>query len=39
MPEWIEPLIKVSYFMHYFSGETPLPLQILKEIYDETKIT
>jgi hypothetical protein len=39
MPEWIEPLIKVSYFMHYFSGEIPLPIQALKEIHDETKLT
>ena len=25
LPEWIEPLIKVSYFMHFFSSETLLP--------------
>jgi hypothetical protein len=21
MPDWMEPLLKVSYFMHYFSSE------------------
>ena len=38
MPTWIEPLIKVSYFLHYFTGETPLPVDILKEIYDGTQL-
>lgn len=38
MPEWIEPLIKVAYFMHYFSKETPLPLELLKEVHNETKL-
>mmetsp|Transcript_23263 Transcript_23263/g.22847 ORF Transcript_23263/g.22847 Transcript_23263/m.22847 type:complete len:145 (-) Transcript_23263:126-560(-) len=39
VPEWIEPLIKVSYFMHFFSNETPLPKQIIKEIFNQTKLS
>jgi hypothetical protein len=29
MPDWIEPLIKVAYFLHFFSNETPLPIEII----------
>ena len=39
LPEWLQPLIKASYFMHFFSGEMPLSLDILKEIHSETKLT
>jgi hypothetical protein len=38
MPEWIEPLLKVAYFMHYFNAEAQLPLEILKEVHDQTKL-
>ncbi|CDW79829.1 hect domain and rcc1-like domain-containing protein [Stylonychia lemnae] len=38
MPDWIKPLIKVSNIMHYFSSEVKLSVEILKEIYNDTKL-
>jgi len=37
LPEWMEPLIRVSYFIHFFRGEMRLPMAILTEIHDQTK--
>ena len=33
MPEWFEPLLKVSYFLHFFRDEMRLPDDMMKEIY------
>eukprot|EP00347_Sterkiella_histriomuscorum_P020695 403336831 len=39
LPDWIQPLIKVAYLMHYFSSEMPLSVDLLKEIYSQTQLT
>ena len=33
LPEWLEPLIKASYFLHFFREEMVLPADILQEIF------
>lgn len=38
IPEWLDPLVKASYFMHAFNQETLLPKEIMKEVFDDTKI-
>lgn len=38
MPDWISPLIKVSFYLHFFRGEISLPNKLLKEIFDETRL-
>ena len=35
MPEWFLPLLKVSYFLHFFRDEMRLPTDIMKEIYSD----
>jgi hypothetical protein len=34
LPDWMEPLIRVSYFLHFFRGQMRLPVAILTEIHD-----
>lgn len=38
MPDWISPLIKVSFYLNFFRGEANLPNKLLKEIFDETRL-
>jgi len=38
LPDWIRPLIRVSYFLHYFRGEMCLPNDMLLEIHANTKL-
>ena len=33
MPEWFEPLLKVSYFLHFFRDEMRMPGDLMKEIF------
>ena len=33
LPEWLDPLIKVSCFLHFLRGEMRLPSEIMREIY------
>ena len=37
MPEWMDALIKVSHFIHFFRGEMRLPASTLSEIHTHTK--
>lgn len=37
MPEWMDALIKVSHFVHFFRGEMRLPASTLAEIHGHTK--
>ena len=37
--EWMDPLMKTSFFIHYFNNEIEyLPFDLLKEIHNQTKL-
>jgi hypothetical protein len=38
MPLWIEPLIKVSSFLHYLRRQSTLPIELQKRIHNQCKL-
>lgn len=36
MPEWFDPLLKVSHFLHFFRDEMCLPAELMREIHSSS---
>lgn len=34
MPDWLQPLLRVSHFLHFFRDEMNIPSDLMKEIFD-----
>lgn len=37
IPDWLQPLIKVCYFLHFFRDEMRLPADIMQEVFSSTQ--